>query len=501
MKISINCLNLLKELEGCKLTAYTCPAGVWTIGYGTTVYPDGRKVSQGDTISQQQADAFLLDECRDKAKTISELVRVPLTQNQFDAIVSFVYNIGEGAFEESTLLRKLNDRDYEGAAAEFKRWNKITQNGQKVVCDGLVNRRKKEEALFRKAEASGTPLDLESPLEPPVNWLELYRDRDRTVLVAYHDDRIVETIALKTTLKEDFIELLQQYPKAKTIHIAPAEKSVPQSDRVEFYGRKTPRDLGTPPPLKHKVIKRGMRDKHAEYRDIQTLQQRLQELGYYHLEIDGIFGRGTENAVKAFQADVFGSAEVDGKVGSRTWTMLWSDLPKPEPDSSESDRPQGTYLYLTKTNRKDRFGCYILNLEYVKNGKVRDRLEVCSGQAYAQHFRIGIESKAGSMEPLPEGKWYVNNIIWADSKDRYDGGVFPNGLGPVTTPIKYVEPQYTQRSAIEIHIDWNNRRPAGTAGCVGIYNIADYKKFVTWLRDTDPRDLYVDWGLGTCPKQ
>lgn len=72
-------------------------------------------------------------------------------------------------------------------------------------------------------------------------------------------------------------------------------------------------------------------------------------------------------------------------------------------------------------------------------------------------------------------------------------------FGPVSTPVEYVGPRFTARRGIEIHIDWNKPYAPGTAGCIGIRNEADYQTFVGWLRDTDPRELYINWGLGTCP--
>ncbi|WP_044034749.1 lysozyme, partial [Microcystis aeruginosa] len=176
MKVSQNCIDLIKKWEGCKLTAYKCPAGVWTIGIGTTCYPDGRRVREGDKITDQQAEGFLVNECEEKAKAVDELVNVDLHQNQFDALVSFAYNVGIGAFKESTLRRKLNEKDYEGAANEFKRWNKATVNGVQVVLDGLTNRRKDEEALFRKNDSFGTPIELEVSPEHSVTWLKGYLD-------------------------------------------------------------------------------------------------------------------------------------------------------------------------------------------------------------------------------------------------------------------------------------------------------------------------------------
>ena len=109
---------------------------------------------------------------------------------------------------------------------------------------------------------------------------------------------------------------------------------------------------------------------------------------------------------------------------------------------------------------------------------------------------------SGSFEPLPEGKWSLHDIEWRDGRDNYGGKVWNSGLGPAKIRLDYKEPGMTQRSAIEIHIDWNRRheRGAGTAGCIGIHNVADFKILVGWLRETNPRDLFVDWGLGTCPQ-
>ncbi len=102
---------------------------------------------------------------------------------------------------------------------------------------------------------------------------------------------------------------------------------------------------------------------------------------------------------------------------------------------------------------------------------------------------------------MPEGKWYINNIRWANGKDNYNGAIFASGEGSVKMPLDYKEPGTTARSQILIHIDWNRDKGfPGTLGCIGIYNIADMKILVSWLRDTDPRNLYVDYGLGICPK-
>lgn len=137
--ITSKSLDLVKHFEGCKLSAYKCPAGVWTIGYGHTA-----GVKQGDTCTQMQADLWLKNELSAQERTINEFVTVKITQNQRDALASFIYNVGSGAFKNSTLARKLNNGDYAGAAAEFAKWTKA---GGKTL-PGLISRRAAERALF-----------------------------------------------------------------------------------------------------------------------------------------------------------------------------------------------------------------------------------------------------------------------------------------------------------------------------------------------------------------
>jgi len=144
MQISNNGLNLIKQFEGCELTAYKCPAGVWTIGYGWTGTVNGKPVGAGMSINQVMADDLLTKGVVPYENGVNRLVTAPLTQNQFDALVDFAYNLGVGALEKSTLLKKLNAGDYRGAADEFPKWNKA---GGKVL-PGLVKRREAERALF-----------------------------------------------------------------------------------------------------------------------------------------------------------------------------------------------------------------------------------------------------------------------------------------------------------------------------------------------------------------
>lgn len=150
MKIGPRGLALIKEFEGCKLTAYRDGGGVLTIGYGHT----GADVEEGMTITQEEADELLLLDLSDAEHGVNSLVKVPLTQNEFDALVSFAFNVGtdidadtkaEG-LGDSTLLRKLNEHDYNGAAAEFPKWCK--DNGK--VIPGLLRRRLAEQKLFEE---------------------------------------------------------------------------------------------------------------------------------------------------------------------------------------------------------------------------------------------------------------------------------------------------------------------------------------------------------------
>lgn len=139
MKISHAGLALIKSFEGLRLTSYRCPAGVWTIGYGHTI-----TAKPDMTITEEQAEDLLLGDLRHFEKCVSKHIAVPLEQHQFDALVSFCYNVGCGALMKSTLRRKLNAGDYEGAADELLRWNKA--GGKELR--GLTRRRKAERAMF-----------------------------------------------------------------------------------------------------------------------------------------------------------------------------------------------------------------------------------------------------------------------------------------------------------------------------------------------------------------
>lgn len=139
MRTSQRGLNLIRLFEGLRLQAYQDVVGVWTIGYGAT-----RGVKAGMAISKEQAERMLLNDVQRFEPEIQRLVTTPLSQGQWDALVSFTYNLGAANLESSTLRRLLNAGDYAGAAEQFPRWNKA---GGRVL-PGLVRRRAAERELF-----------------------------------------------------------------------------------------------------------------------------------------------------------------------------------------------------------------------------------------------------------------------------------------------------------------------------------------------------------------
>lgn len=139
MRTSQKGIDLIKKFEGCRLEAYKCPAGIWTIGYGHT-----KGVQNGQKITQAQAEEFLIEDLKVYEKAVESCVKVPLSQNQFDALVSFCYNCGSGALKTSTLLRLLNEGKYSEAGEQFLRWNKA---GGRVLA-GLTRRREEEREMF-----------------------------------------------------------------------------------------------------------------------------------------------------------------------------------------------------------------------------------------------------------------------------------------------------------------------------------------------------------------
>ena len=156
MNISDKGINLIKKYEGCRLTAYKCPSNILTIGYGHT----GSDVYIGKRITQDEADKLFSMDLKIHENNVNKLVKVSLTQNQFDALVSLEYNIGYSNFKSSSILKLINDKRYNEACQRFLLENKSAKtleekykgswvfDNNKKVLKGLVNRRLEEQKLF-----------------------------------------------------------------------------------------------------------------------------------------------------------------------------------------------------------------------------------------------------------------------------------------------------------------------------------------------------------------
>lgn len=143
MKTSQNGIALIKKFEGLRLEAYKCAAGVWTCGYGST-----NGVQEGDVWSESYAEERLEADLITFEEGVSDNVTAPINQDQFDALVAWSFNVGIGNLKTSTMLKVLNAGSYDDVPAQMRRWNKATVNGEKVVLEGLVRRRKAESMLF-----------------------------------------------------------------------------------------------------------------------------------------------------------------------------------------------------------------------------------------------------------------------------------------------------------------------------------------------------------------
>lgn len=139
MNISQEGIALIKKFEGCELEAYKCAAGVWTIGYGHT-----KDVKEGNVITKEEAESLLAHELKEYCDDVDVAVKVDLTQNEFDALVSWTYNLGPTNLNSSTMLKVLNEGDHDDIPIQIKRWNKA--NGE--VKQGLVRRREAEALMF-----------------------------------------------------------------------------------------------------------------------------------------------------------------------------------------------------------------------------------------------------------------------------------------------------------------------------------------------------------------
>lgn len=167
LEISPAGIALIKKWEGWYPKAYKDPVGVWTIGWGTT----GIEARPGRTITKKQGDAFLKEELDEVADQVRAAVKIALTQHQFDALVSFTYNVGIGNLKRSTLLRLINRGNFIGAAGQFARWNKARDRATNayITLRGLTNRRRDEALLFQLDDDENPPWDLDTEKAAPLD--------------------------------------------------------------------------------------------------------------------------------------------------------------------------------------------------------------------------------------------------------------------------------------------------------------------------------------------
>ena len=177
MKTSEAGIALIKEYEGCKLTAYKCPAGVWTIGYGHTAAAGEPIVSEGMRITAVEATNILKRDLNKFEQGVNQAVMVELAQNEFDALVSFAFNVGLGAFQRSTLLRKLNAGDFAAVPGELMKWTKA--GGKELP--GLVRRRRAEAGMWRGINDAARDVRA-VPDEPPVKRISESKEANGAIV-------------------------------------------------------------------------------------------------------------------------------------------------------------------------------------------------------------------------------------------------------------------------------------------------------------------------------
>ena len=275
-------IDLITSFEGCRLTAYQDSVGVWTIGYGHTsgVYP-------GMTITEEEAIAFLRQDLKTAENAVNNNVTYGINQSQFDALVSFTFNVGTGNFTSSTLLMKLNAGDVNGAANEFDRW--IYAGGQ--VLEGLVRRRAAEKQMFLSGSWEGGGVDPDPDPEPTgdstirafQSWLNNNYNSELTT------DGIYGTNTRKAATKA-YQQILGVTP-----------------DGI----------FGSDSKAAVKILRAGDRGN-----DVHLLQGMLYCRGFNPNGVDGIFGNGTTSAVRSFQSNQ--GLSPDGLAGPDTMYALYN---------------------------------------------------------------------------------------------------------------------------------------------------------------------------------
>lgn len=266
-------INLIKSFEGCRLKAYQDSVGVWTIGYGHT-----SGVYSGMTITEEQAEAFLKADLGTSERAVNRLVTYIINQNQFDALVSFTFNLGSGNLAESTLLKKLNKGDITGAANEFDKW--IYAGGE--VLKGLVRRRAAEKEMFLTGTVSGDNSG-DTTIRAFQTWLNSNYSSGLTTDGVYgNHTKKAATKAYQRILGVTADGAFGSASKAAVI-----------------------------------TLKSGSRGN-----DVHIMQGMLYCRGFDPNGVDGVFGSGTVAAVKNFQASR--GLTVDGLAGPGTMYALYN---------------------------------------------------------------------------------------------------------------------------------------------------------------------------------
>ena len=275
-------IDLITSFEGCRLTAYQDSVGVWTIGYGHT-----SGVYHGMTITEEEAIAFLRQDLKTAENAVNSNVTYGINQNQFDALVSFTFNVGTGNFTSSTLLKKLNAGDVNGAANEFDRW--IYAGGQ--VLEGLVRRRAAEKQMFLSGSWEGGGVDPDPDPDPTGD----------------------------STIREFQTWLNNNYNSGLTtdgIYGTNTRKAATKAYQ-QILGVTPDGIFGSDSKAAVKILRAGDRGN-----DVHLLQGMLYCRGFNPNGVDGIFGSGTTTAVKNFQSNQ--GLSPDGLAGPDTMYALYN---------------------------------------------------------------------------------------------------------------------------------------------------------------------------------
>lgn len=440
--------GLHKELPDGRIQAYRDPVRIWTIGYGSIEHLDrNRPILEGDIITREAAERWLQIEVAEKAEDVDRLCQVKLKQCMFDALVSFTYNIGIGAFGESTLLRELNKGNYEGSAREFDRWVNGEDNGTRRPFPGLIDRRNDEEALFRRDGFSG--------LDPAIGFVTKPKDLAGPPKGEFPYKPASVPLPFTRTLEKGLI--------GEDCYIL----------NCALAGLKFLR-LGSQP---------------NEFTDITDSAVKLFQTREALSRLDGKVGpetmRAIENALRRARGEISViSSGIDGGVYCR--------------------------LTRTRRDAYEGLEWCKLAFVNPQGNVVVDSLDVVSGVPSAPRFLMwdDPESQPGNLAPIPQDNYYISDIDWAGGKDNYNAShpIEGDGLGPVYVAIVKSKERHEScrlddigcRDDFGFHADWNwiqSGRSPGSAGCACPTTIDDLRKLVKLLREYDPRLLVVDWGL------